>query len=188
VIHQIKGSSQEKFDEMWSEVIERSCNWLWQQRDLYRSRGRALHEKERGVLQGYYDEQTLNAAHVATVDTISNPPFYHELVQSGFPTLDISGSAGITFIDCIVVRNGMEKNFRTWIYLLFHELVHVVQYQILGPRKLVEEYIRAWHQNGYNYYDIPLEAQAYRLESQFRRSKSLFLVREVVEQELKTLV
>lgn len=125
---------------------------------------------------------------MANVDQLSNPPFYDELIQMGFPLLDISNSSGITFVDCIVIRKSLERNFQSWVSILFHELVHVTQYQILGSRKLVEEYVRSWIQNGYSYHAIPFEVQAYRLEARFRRSKLLFSVRKIVEQELKNMV
>jgi hypothetical protein len=139
-------------------------------------------------LQDYYDTQVLDNVRVATVNRISNPPFYSELTESGFPILDLSASAGITFIDCVVVRTPFQQHFPSWISILFHELVHVVQFKILGPRKVLEVYLQAWEQNGYQYHDVPFEIQAYRLEARFEQHEPLFSVREVVEQELQDMI
>lgn len=110
------------------------------------------------------------------------------MAQGEFPLLDISTASGITFVDCIVIRKTLEGNFHSWISILFHELVHVTQYQILTSRRLIEEYVRAWIENGYNYHAIPFEAQAYRLEARFRRGRLPFSVRDTVERELRNML
>ena len=145
-------------------------------------------EDERLPLRDYYDRRILDIVRVATAERISNPPFYDELTAAGFPILDLSGSAGITFVDCIVVRRMFQQHFPSWISILFHELVHVVQFKVLGSKKLIEAYLQAWAQNGYQYADVPFETQAYRLEARFKRNKPLFSVRKVVEQGLKDMV
>lgn len=181
-------NSHTGFANLFPHLVEQSHHWLWEQRELHRAKGRRLTKDERQPLQDYYDAQVLDNVLVATVNRISNPPFYDELTGSGFPILDLSGSAGITFIDCVVVRRPFQQHFPSWISILFHELVHVVQFEILGPRKVLETYLQAWEQNGYQYHDVPFEIQAYRLEARFERHEPLFSVREVVEQELKGMI
>lgn len=184
----LKGNFHTELAQLWPQVLEKAHNWLWKQRDLHRAKARRLTDDERLPLQDYYDTQILDTVRVATVDQISNPPFYDELTESGFPILDISRSAGITFVDCIVIRRMFQQHFPSWISILFHELVHVVQFELLGPRTVLEAYLQAWEQNGYQYHDVPFEIQAYRLEARFKRHEPLFSVREVVEQELKGMV
>ena len=181
-------NSHTRFAHLFPHLVEQSHHWLWQQRELHRAKGRRLTDDERLPLQDYYDTQVLDTVRVATVNRISNPPFYDELAESGFPILDLSGSAGITFIDCVVVRSPFQQHFPSWISILFHELVHVVQFELLGPRKVLEAYLQAWEQNGYQYHDVPFEIQAYRLEARFERHEPLFSVREVIEQELQGMV
>jgi len=181
-------NSHMEFANLFPHLIEQSHHWLWEQRELHRAKARRLTDDERLPLQNYYDTQVLDTVRVATVNRISNPPFYDELTESGFPILDLSGSAGITFIDCVVVRRPFQQHFPSWISILFHELVHVVQFELLGSRKVIEAYLQAWEQNGYQYHDVPFEIQAYRLEARFERHEPLFSVREVVEQELKGMV
>jgi hypothetical protein len=184
----LKGNSHMELAQLWPQVIEKAHHWLWEQRDLHRAKGRRLTDDERLPLQDYYDTQILDTVRVATADRISNPPFYDELTESGFPILDLSGSAGITFVDCVVIRRMFQQHFPSWISILFHELVHVVQFEVLGSRKVLEAYLEAWEQNGYQYHDVPFEIQAYKLEAIFKRHERLFSVREVVEQELKGMV
>ncbi len=174
-------------DELLSHLIEISYPWLCEQRDLHMADARPLSGEERQSLRDYYDSRVLDTVRLATVDRISNPPFYAELKASGNPVLDISGAVGVTFIDCIVIRRNVEPHLDTWISVLFHELVHAVQFDILGPRRHLELYLRAWAENGYQYNSIPFETQAQKLEAKFRQRGPVFSVREVVERELSDL-
>lgn len=184
----MRDNSHSGFANLFPHLVEQSHHWLREQRELYRAKGRRLTDDERLPLQDYYDAQVLDNVRVATVNRISNPPFYDELTGSDFPILDLSGSAGITFIDCVVVRRAFQQHFPSWISILFHELVHVVQFEILGPGKVLETYLQAWEQTGYQYHDVPFEIQAYSLEARFERHEPIFSVREVVEQELKDMI
>jgi hypothetical protein len=172
-------------DDWLSYLIEMGQQWLQEQRNLYIANARPLTDDEKKLLQGYYDNKILDKVRLAAVDRISNPTFYTELVKSGNPILDISGSAGITCIECIVIRKEFRKDFPAWNSILFHELVHVVQYGILGSKRLIEAYLTAWSQNGYSYDRIPFEMQARRLEIRFDRREPPFSVRKAVEKELK---
>jgi len=172
-------------DDWLSYLIEMGQKWLQEQRNLYIANARPLTDEEKNLLEGYYDNKILDKVWLAAVDRISNPTFYTEMVKSGNPILDISGSAGITFIDCILMRKEFRKDFPAWNSILFHELVHVVQYEILGSKPLIEAYLTAWSQNGYSYDRIPFEMQARRLEIRFEQREPPFSVRKAVEKELK---
>lgn len=68
--------------------------------------------------------------------------------------------AGITFQDVIVHIEPLQTP------LLFHELVHAVQYKHLGLQGFAECYVRGFLTGG-SYEEIPLEKQAYSLEERF---------------------
>ncbi len=68
--------------------------------------------------------------------------------------------AAITFVDTIVSHEPFTDR------LLFHELVHVVQYQKLGLPEFAAKYVRGFL-NGGSYEAIPLEVNAYELEARF---------------------
>ena len=82
-------------------------------------------------MQPFFPASTLDSAIVLVLigDRVSNPPFYSALVQIGFEPAalpNFSLMAAITFVDTIVSHAPFTDR------LLFHELVHVVQYQKLG--------------------------------------------------------
>jgi len=74
--------------------------------------------------------------------------------------------AGITFQDVVVHVEPLTAA------LLFHELVHAVQYKHPGVEGFAERYVRGFLTGG-SYEKIPLEKQAYSLEDKFVRSPSI---------------
>jgi len=88
--------------------------------------------------------------------------------------LEMSSIGAITLID--VVAHPDELDLGT----LFHELVHVVQYRVLGLKEFARLYVRGFLERG-GYEGIPLERQAYQLGSRFERwPQRLFSVEEEV--------
>jgi len=82
--------------------------------------------------------------------------------------------AGITFEDVIVHVEPLDQT------LLFHELVHAMQYKHLGLEGFAQRYVRGFL-NGGSYEEIPLERQAYELEGKFAKDPGrVFSVEEDV--------
>jgi hypothetical protein len=76
--------------------------------------------------------------------------------------LDLSWAGGIAFIDTVVlVRPARNRS------TLFHELVHIQQYQMLGTARFASLYLRGWLEHGRDYMSIPLEVDAYELTDGF---------------------
>jgi hypothetical protein len=72
---------------------------------------------------------------------------------------------------------------------MFHELIHVVQYDILGLDKFVELFITGWVNQGFNYAAIPLEMDAYELQYQYASAPDLsFDVQDEVSQRLELVM
>ena len=87
--------------------------------------------------------------------------------------------AAITFVDTVVVnRRFVEEPVP--VELLFHELVHVVQYEVLGVEEFTRRYVDGWAAGGFSYRDIPLERMAYRLQAEFEAGTLQRSVRDVV--------
>ena len=72
---------------------------------------------------------------------------------------------------------------------LFHELVHAVQYDLLGPEKFVELYLLGWINQGFNYAAIPLEMDAYDLQNRYEADPaSPFPVEDEVSRSLELMM
>jgi hypothetical protein len=68
--------------------------------------------------------------------------------------------AAITFVDTVVSHEPLTDR------LLFHELVHVVQYQKLGVPGFSAKYVTGFLSGG-SYETLPLEMNAYKLDARF---------------------
>ena len=164
-------------DELKSELLQKFEDWLYQQRQIHLTQARPLSSRERSRLDGYFEKRILDLTRVATIDQIPNPAFYDELREREIPIpMDFTSAIGFTLIDCVL----LQKGFRS-ISTLFHEMVHVVQMDLLGVRKLVELYFDDLAKNGYQ--NVLFERQAYDLTTRFTCGQS-FSVREILEKEL----
>ena len=68
---------------------------------------------------------------------------------------------GITYLDTIFVK-GSQANDEE---LYFHELIHVLQWGLLGPERFLALYADGLESFGYR--DSPLEKMAYLAEKEF---------------------
>ena len=116
-------------------------------------------------MQSFFPAPTLDSARVVVLSgaRVGNPLFYAELLRLGFElgTLpDFALMAAITFIDTVVSQEPLTDR------MLFHELVHVFQYEKLGLPRFAARYVRGFLSGG-SYEAIPLEMSAYKLDSRF---------------------
>jgi hypothetical protein len=146
-------------------VVREVMAYIESQRQTFRCKTTPLSREQMAMLQPFFPASTLDAARVITlaVERVGNPPFYGALVQMGFEPAalpDFSHMAAITFVDAVVSHEPFTYR------LLFHELVHVVQYEKLGLPEFAAKYVRGFLSGG-SYGAIPLEINAYELEARF---------------------
>jgi hypothetical protein len=99
----------------------------------------------------------------------------------GFRNLpDFSDMAAITYVDVIVSHQEFTDA------LLFHELVHVVQYAQMGVKDFAARFMNGFIQGG-SYEEIPLEKNARLLEERFTQNgNQIFSVDDEVRQWRET--
>lgn len=128
---------------------------------------------------GYFCQADLDRLRVLEPgqERVGNPPFYPELESLGFRGLpDFSTMAAITFDDVVVFHEALTPQ------LIFHELVHVTQYRLLGIADFARLYIIGYLHGGYE--GTPLEKCAYELDGRFIMGGPAF----DVEREVKAWV
>ena len=158
--------------------------WIVAQRELHRPRAGDLPASVVDVVSSYFVEATILRARYLVVDALTNPPFYKELRRAApmMPLIDFATMAGITFDDTVLIsrrNDGAELST-----LLFHELIHVVQYSMLGIPNFAHRYVRGWARGGMQYANIALERDAYELQGRFERGGQPFSVEEAVTRQL----
>jgi len=122
-----------------------------------------LTDAQRNTMQPFFTDSVLDSARLCLLHGIRvpNPSMYSMAKMMGIRNLpDFSDMAAITFVDVIVSHQEFTDA------LLFHELVHVVQYAQMGLKEFAARYVNGFIQGG-SYEEIPLEKNAYLLESRF---------------------
>src|SRR6476660_8363236 len=150
--------------------VEQLADWLgtyiaYQPSHFY-ERAQPISPDHVNTLRLFFPKEILSGVRV-TRGRASEPSFYSQLRALGIGNAPFfSDMAGITFQDVIVHVEPLT------IPLLFHELVHAVQYKHLGLNGFAKRYVNGFRTGG-SYEKIPLEKQAYGLEDRFARNPSM---------------
>jgi hypothetical protein len=161
-------------------LVTEAASWVDQMREQYRPLATLLDQPQKVKMRPFFPEELLERVRLAdlseTGDRLPYPPFYARVRAGGSRVVpDAAHLTSIPFID--VVAFGQKPTDRT----LFHALVHVTQFRILGVERFMELYARGLNKKG-SYVLISLVEQAYRLDSRFTNDPSdIFSVTEQVQ-------
>ena len=152
-------------EEQIAQIIQQVAKYVEQQRQTYRRRAVPLDSHQRSAMRPFFPAPALDSARVVVLagERVTNPPFYREFQSMGFDLValpNIAFMAAITFVDTVVSHEPFTDR------LLFHEIVHVVQYEKLGLGEFAARYVRGFLSGG-AYEAIPLEMNAYELDATF---------------------
>jgi hypothetical protein len=159
--------------------------YITAQRATFRPGAVPLNPTQTATMTPFFATTTLTPARLVVLNAqrVPNPPFYPSLLQMGFPLAllpNFSDMAAITFVDTAVFHVPITD--RT----LFHELVHVVQYEKLGQPTFAAKYVTGFLTGGC-YENIPLEINAYELDARFAAAPATgFAVNAVVQEWIDT--
>jgi hypothetical protein len=151
----------------------------WIRTTLTTSAGAAQTVASRGFwrLPLYFTEETLTSAKVVLVDPLPMPPL-SSIGLAHFEDFLRGNLDGITYINTFFLRPTQSKNEN----IHFHELVHVIQWRLLGPDRFLFSYANGLERFGYR--QSPLEAMAYDAETAFASSTAIFSVEKMVAEKL----
>lgn len=133
-------------------------------------------------LASYYSANLLASARVISVAKVPIPPLA-SMGLAGFVEFENLDAIGITYLSSFFVRHGSERDES----LHFHELVHVVQWQHLGPDRFIMAYALGHLMSG-GYRTNPLENMAYGLQARFDANAPAFDVAAIVCRDLDRVV
>ncbi|MBZ5507933.1 MAG: hypothetical protein LAO78_20925 [Acidobacteriia bacterium] len=164
---------------MIAQIASMIEDYITSSKKKYAAQAEPLTEAQRNAMQAYFPTQVLDSARLCMLrdKRVPNPSMYSMAKLMGFRNLpDFSEMAAITYVDVIVSHQEFTDA------LLFHELVHVVQYTQLGVKEFAVRYMSGFIQGG-SYEEIPLEKMAYQLEQRFsQNAKQIFSVDDEVRQ------
>lgn len=153
--------------------------YIAEQRTVFGKKAQPIADEHLPQLEAFFPAGVLSAVKVVQ-GRAPEPGFYTLARMMGIRNVpSFSDMAGITFQDVVVHVEPLS------LQLLFHELVHAVQYKHLGLDGFASRYVRGFL-NGGSYEEIPLEKQAYELEGRFASNPSdAFSVEDDVKQRIQ---
>jgi len=128
----------------------------------------------------YFDHSSLEAARFIPIDRVPMPPLAAMGLER-FAAFEQGDFNGVTYLDRYFIRRPVV----TEEALHFHELIHVIQWRLLGPEGFLKAYANGLHEFGYE--KSPLEKMAYDAEASFRRSSVIFDADKFVAEQLARL-
>lgn len=151
----------------------------WIQRTLHTHAAQAQSVARFGFkrLPHYFSESVLNAARVVIIDKLPVPPLSAMGLQE-FASFEAQPMGGITYQNTYFLERAAAIDES----LHFHELVHVIQWQLLGPKDFLLRYAAGLAEHGYA--ASPLEAMAYGLQAKFDTGEPPFSVETEVRDQL----
>jgi hypothetical protein len=160
---QVRAADAELAEMRIHDAIAGVADYLHDQRERFFPESRPLSKAHRRVVARFFSSALLDAVRIVelTHRRLEKPPFYAEAKARGFSNLpDITHMASLTFEDVLVFQQSPAER------ILFHALVHAVQYQMLGLERYTELFVRGFVRMG-SHFLVPLEAHAFALDSRF---------------------
>jgi len=153
--------------EELSSLLKQGVSWLQQQRAHFLPFSVPLDQEQKTHLGPFFSGEILDRARIADASqsgqTIPYPPFY-ETVRAGGERVvpDAAHLSAIAFVDVIVFNR--TPTLRT----IFHNLVHVTQFALLGEERVFRGYFETLNEVGL-WMVVPYEEQAYQMDARFTR-------------------
>ena len=163
----------EEFQKFYPLLVD------WLRTTLAAHAGAAQTVASRGFsrLPLYFTAETLASTKVVLADQLPVPPL-SSWGLTRFADFERGNFEGITYLDTFFLRKTQSRNEA----MHFHELIHVIQWRILGPERFVHSYADGLECFGYR--QSPLEVMAYDAEAAFAISSERFDAEKMVAARL----
>lgn len=165
-------------------LIAEAVAWVQQQRDKYHPLSEPLSESVKDKLRPFFSAEIieqLRIKHVATTgETIPYPPFYERVRAGGSRVVpDAAHMTAMPFLDVALFNR--EPTLRT----VFHTLVHVTQFSVVGLERVMKGYFQVLNESGL-WMVVPYEEQAYQLDARYTKDPAdVFSVEAEVREWLR---
>jgi hypothetical protein len=144
-------------------AVQKISAYFREQREHYLASAAPLSNHQKALMWPYFSADLLDRIRIVELHgaRVPNPPFFAEARALGFTNLpEFSHMHSLTFLDVVVFNQEVAER------ALFHGLVHVVQFELLGLERYTDLFVRSFVQTKLHF-SVPLEAHAFALESKF---------------------
>jgi hypothetical protein len=163
----------QEFDAAFPKVM----GWIERTLTAHQALARPAGSKNFKRLPRYFSRAQIEAARFVAVDRIPLPPL-SSIGLTRFKQFERGDYDGITYLDTYFLKRPKAGDEN----LHFHEMIHAVQWRLLGAEFFLALYAGGLERFGYR--DSPLEKMAYDAQDMFARGES-FNAEEFVAEKLK---
>jgi len=154
--------------------------WIQKTLEFYEENAKPVNSMHFVRLPLYFGYSLLETAKFIAIDRLPMPPL-SAMGLSRFAVFEQGDFNGITYLD----RYFIKQTVVTEEAIHFHELIHVIQWRLLGPEDFLAAYANDLDEFGYE--NSPLEKMAYDAEAAFKRSAPIFDAEKFVAEQLGRL-
>ena len=154
--------------------------WIQKTLKFYENNAKPVASMHFVRLPLYFDPSLLETAKFVAIDRLPMPPL-SEMGLSRFAVFEQGDFSGITYLN----RYFIKQTVVTEEAIHFHELIHVIQWRLLGPEDFLAAYANGLDEFGYE--NSPLEKMAYNAEAAFKRTSPIFDAEKFVAEQLGRL-
>jgi hypothetical protein len=155
--------------------------WIQKTLAAYEKEAQPIASMHFARLPLYFDFDLLETVKFILIDQVPMPPL-SAMGLDRFAAFEQGNFNGVTYLDRYFIK-------RTVVIeeaLHFHELIHVIQWRLLGPEGFLWAYANGLDEFGYG--NSPLEKMAYDAEASFKRSSAIFDAEKFVAEQLRSLL
>lgn len=166
----------EQFGKLYPKII----GWIDLQLALHSGAAKPVSSAGFARLPHYFGKEVLSSAKFVLADNVPMPPL-SRLGLPQFAEFEQMRAAGITYRRTFFVQKGEAGREA----LFFHELIHVVQWDLLGPENFLRCYAAGLESAGYR--NSPLEMMAYEAQERFEKDSESFDAVRLVRTQLELI-
>jgi hypothetical protein len=167
--------------EEFQTIYPHAIGWIQQTLVAHSNETRIISSLGFPRLSRYFGENLLSSTKVVVVERVPMPPL-SSMGLSQFAAFENGDFDGVTYLDTFFVKRSFASSER----LHFHELIHIVQWRLLGPENFLALYADGLERVGYR--QSPLEVMAYNAEESFVQSDKNFDAERLVAEQLSRML
>ena len=177
-LHEAEGGSMtpQEFETYFPKVMA----WIQQTLLAHKTLARPVTAEKFARLPPYFSKTQIEVAKFVIVDRVPVPPL-SSIGLSRFNKFERRDYDGATYIDSYFLKRARANDES----LHFHEMIHIVQWRLLGAKLFLAMYAGGLAKFGYR--NGPLERIAYDAQELFVRSARVFDAEEFVAEKLSAM-
>jgi hypothetical protein len=167
--------------DRYLRLLPTISKWIQATLDLHAGNAKPVVSFGFPRLPRYFSEQLMSTTNVVVTDRLPVPPL-SKWGLSEFTSFVTQPMSGITYLDTYFLLTSAAADESAH----FHELVHVIQWQMIGPREFLLQYAAGLARHGY--LGSPLEKMAYAHQRRFDADSPSYSVEAEVRKQLVALL